>query len=70
MDNSLNDAVRLTAANSILDRALGKPRQAVEASLNYDLRQLTDAQLIEIILDAGGVPPGLPAPAPVEKIVD
>ena len=70
MHTSLNDSVRLTAANSILNRALGKPRQAVEARLNYDLRQLSDAQLIEIIVDAGGVPPGLPAPAPAEKIVD
>jgi hypothetical protein len=69
MGNSLSDAVRLAAANSILDRALGRPRQAVAASLSGDPRQLSDAQLIDIILASGAlVPEQLPAPAAAEKI--
>jgi hypothetical protein len=67
MSNSLSDAVRLAAANSLLDRALGKPRQAVAAILSGDVRQMTDAMLLEII--AGGAP-ALPAPGGAEKIVD
>jgi hypothetical protein len=39
--------------------------------LSCDPRQLSDAQLIDIILASGAlVPEQLPAPAPVEKIVD
>lgn len=37
------------AANSILDRAFGKPRQVVDATVRRDIRSLSDDELLAII---------------------
>lgn len=68
MANSLSDAVRLAAANSILDRAMGKPRQAVAASFSGNVRDLSDEELLAII--SRGASERLPAPVEPEKVVD
>jgi hypothetical protein len=58
-----NDAtrpgVRVRAAETLLDRAWGKPLQAVRTNMN--VRDLTDAELISIILE-GQAMPELPPP--------
>jgi hypothetical protein len=41
--------VRVRAAETLLDRAWGKPLQSVRTNMN--VRDLTDAELIDIILE-------------------
>ncbi len=50
-DKSQSGAARVTAANSILDRAWGKPTASVqmESQLYADPSQLSDAELMAII---------------------
>jgi Family of unknown function (DUF5681) len=68
MRSGFSEAARIAASNAILDRGWGKAREPRELRLS-DPRQMTDAQLIDIILASGAlVPEQLPAPAPAEKI--
>lgn len=50
-------AARATAANSILDRAHGKPKQPIEHDL--DLNRLTDEQAIALAVALGADPAAL-----------
>ncbi len=44
--------VRVRAAEVLLDRGWGRPLQA-SVSTNLDLRQLSDAELVRIIMESG-----------------
>jgi hypothetical protein len=49
-------AARVTASNSILDRAYGKPPQALSTTISArSVSDLTDEELLEIIKDASEV---------------
>ena len=61
MREGCSEAARIAASNAILDRGWGKARELRDLRLN-DPRQMTDAQLIDIILDGGAPAPELPAP--------
>ena len=60
--------VRVRAAELILDRGWGRPLQA-SVSTNLEMRQLTDAELIDIILE-GQAMRELPALEPAVGVVD
>jgi hypothetical protein len=60
--------VRVRAAELLLDRAWGRPLQST-VSANLDVRQLTDAELIEIIRE-GEAMRELPTPEPTVGVVD
>jgi hypothetical protein len=60
--------VRVRAAELLLDRGWGRPLQA-SVSTNLDVRQLTDAELIEIILE-GQAMRELPALEPAVGAAD
>ena len=53
-DDKAPHAARATAANSILDRAHGKPKQPIEADL--DLDKLTDEQIAALAIALGAHP--------------
>lgn len=55
-------AARVAAINSLLDRAWGKPKQAIEASVRHSVNaeELTDDELAAIA--SGGGLPALPPP--------
>jgi hypothetical protein len=61
MREGCSEAARIAASNAILDRGWGKARELRDLRVN-DPRQMTDAQLIDIILDGGAPAPELPAP--------
>src|SRR5829696_547914 len=61
MREGCSEAARIAASNAILDRGWGKARELRDLRLN-DPRQMTDAQLIDIILDGGAPAPELPPP--------
>jgi len=46
------------AANALLDRGFGRPRQIVDANLRYDVREMTDADLLSIIVGDDGAAQG------------
>ena len=48
-DETAPPASRVSAAVAILDRGYGKPPQAVAATVNRNLRDMTDAELPAII---------------------
>jgi len=60
--------VRVRAAELLLDRAWGRPLQS-SVSTNLDVRQLSDEELIAIILENQDIPE-LPAPEPRVGVVD
>ena len=60
--------VRVRAAELLLDRGWGRPLQA-SVSTNLEMRQLTDEQLMEIILE-GQAMRELPALEPAVGAVD
>lgn len=45
MENSQNDKVRLSAAETILDRGYGKATQTVEMNVRRSANELSDAEL-------------------------
>lgn len=53
---STDDRIALMACNSILDRAYGKPAQAVEhkGTVTHDISSLTDAELVAILAEKDG----------------
>src|SRR4051794_8996772 len=59
MREGCSEAARIAAANAILDRGWGKAREHRDLRLNYDMRQLSDDELLAII---AGATPELPAP--------
>src|SRR4051794_27365617 len=69
MREGCSEAARIAASNAILDRGWGKAREHRDLRVS-DPRQLSDRELIDIILAGGDPAPELPAPAPAEKIVD
>jgi hypothetical protein len=46
--DSTDDKVALAAANAVLDRALGKPKQAVDVNQHRDMADFSDAELLAI----------------------
>ena len=61
MRNAESETARIVAANSLLDRAHGKPRQAVEhsGSITRRVEEISDDELLAI---AGGRSAGAAAP--------
>src|SRR3954462_5075277 len=57
---------RVRAAEAILERGWGRPQQT--AVMPSNVRDLTDEQLIEILLEGRAIPE-LPAPDPAEDLV-
>jgi hypothetical protein len=53
--------VRLAAANSLLDRGLGKPTQPVDVSLVKQIGQMSLDELIELEAKIASLPLSLPA---------
>ena len=48
-------AAQVSAANALLDRAVGRPMQAIEATtVHKDLREFTDAELVAIVNGSDG----------------
>ena len=71
MREGFSEAARIAACNAILDRGWGKAREPRELPRPSNVRDMTDEQLLEIILAGRAQPaPELPAPVPAEKIVD
>src|SRR5262249_25830130 len=53
-DPTAPHAAQVSAANALLDRAYGRPMQAIEATtVHKDLRDLTDAELVAIVSGNG-----------------
>ena len=69
MRQGFSEAARIAACNAILDRGWGKARELRELPRPSNVRDMTDEQLLEIILAGRAqAAPELPAPAPAEKI--
>lgn len=70
--SSESDAARVSAANAILDRGYGKPRQSIQhgggIDVNFDLSGLTDDELAQLeylrgkVAPVGGDPSGAGTP--------
>jgi hypothetical protein len=63
-----SEAARIAACNAILDRGWGKAREHQDLRLNYNVRDLSDEELLAII--SRGASERLPAPVEPEKMVD
>jgi len=50
-------AARVTAANSLLDRAYGRPESTSTVNIQRTARELTTDELVQIISGAGAVQP-------------
>ena len=71
MREGFSEAARIAACNAILDRGWGKAREPRELPRPSNVRDMTDEQLLEIILAGRAkAAPELPAPGAAEKIVD
>ena len=71
MREGFSEAARIAACNAILDRGWGKAREPRELPRPNNVRDMTDEQLLEIILAGRAqAAPELPAPGAAGKIVD
>ena len=71
MREGFSEAARIAACNAILDRGWGKAREPRELTRPTNVRDMTDEQLLEIILAGRAqTAPELPAPGAAEKIDD
>src|SRR3954453_3980106 len=68
MRSGFSEAARIAASNAILDRGWGKARELRELPRPSNVRDMTDEQLMEIILAGRDRAPELPPPAQAEKI--
>src|SRR4051812_15760057 len=66
MRSGCSEAARIAACNVLLDRGWGKAREHQDLRLNYNVRDLSDEELLAIINNSAREQ--LPAPLEPEKV--